>query len=83
MRDVIENDPTIPAKLLDPEVKTIGARELADLTGLHWSTVYRHLERNQLAARRIGRRFIITREAALAWFLSEPASLEGAGQRAA
>jgi excisionase family DNA binding protein len=72
------NDPTIPPKLLDPEVKTIGARELAELTGLHWSTVYRHLERNQLAARRIGRRYIVTREAALTWFLSEPASLEGA-----
>lgn len=61
-----------------PELACMRANELAKLLGVNRKTVYEYAARNVIPCRRLGRRFVFSRAAVLAW-LARHSSPGGAG----
>jgi len=57
----------------DDTPTVISAREAAALLGIHHTTLYEAAKRGDVPCRRVGRRFIFTRESLVDW-LRAPAS---------
>lgn len=81
MPDPIPAVPTITSNTLadnaaqSPESTCMRANELAELLGVNRKTVYEYAARNVIPCRRLGRRFVFSRAAVLAWLARQSPSV--------
>jgi excisionase family DNA binding protein len=63
-----------------PEPACMRADELARFLGVNRKTIYEYAARNVIPCRRLGRRFVFSREAVLAWLARQSGPITSGGR---